>query len=120
MENINLKDFLIHTVTEYAKAKAEPYVEKGVTKVGYIIGIVVSALFLLAAFLMFFVFSGISLAVFLGEYLKSQYQGFLVVTILYLFLGWFIWMMRKRIVGKIIGRIMLKELKENMGGFSHS
>lgn len=114
MENVNLKDFLIKASLDYVKAKAEPYVEKGVTKIGYVFGIVVSALFLVASFLMFFIFSGISLAVYLGEYVKSSYQGFLIVTLIYLVLGWIVWMMRRRIIGRLIGKIMLKEIRSHL------
>jgi len=111
MENKNIGNLIYEALLNYMKEKAEPYIEKGIRKLARVAGILFSAIVLLASLLMVLVFSGITAAIFLNEFLGKNYLGFLIVTGVYLLMGWFTWIMRKKIVSKIIEHIMLQEAK---------
>ncbi|HSZ25865.1 MAG TPA: hypothetical protein VK766_09115 [Cytophagaceae bacterium] len=110
MGNFNIKDYLVNTFTSYVEAKAEPYIEKGIAKISHIIGIVLSALFLLFALLMVAIYLGIGFALIFSQLTGNYYWGFLIVALIYLMAGWVVWVLR-RSFGRWIEKIALREKK---------
>jgi hypothetical protein len=113
-ENTNFTEHLKKALLSYLSAKAEPYIEMGVTKISHLIGTLFSAGVWLFTFFMGIVFSGITIALVLNDFLGKPYWGFLIVTVTYLIFGAIVWSLRERLIGAWIRKLMLQEIKKTI------
>ena len=107
----NIKDYLLNTVLDYVKAKADELLEKTVTKATDLIGILVAIIFVLFTLGLFFLFTGIGIAFFISELTGKTYAGFLIMGCFYLLSGCLFWLLRRRLVSNPLKRIIMKNIK---------
>ncbi len=107
----NIKDYLLNTVLDYVKAKADELVEKTVTKTTDIIGILIAVIFVSFSLGLFFLFTGIGVAFFISELTGKTYVGFLIMGGFYLLSGCLFWLLRRRLISNPLKRIIMKNSK---------
>ena len=109
----SIKDQLVTTLLDSIKDKANEFVEKTVTKTTDIIGVCIALCFIFFAFGLFILFAGIGLALLISEWTGKIYAGFLILGIIYLICGWLFWVLRKKLIGNPLKKVIMKSVKGN-------
>jgi hypothetical protein len=100
-----LVNALIEPVKEYIKFKIEQMLRKAADKVSSAASRLFASIFFLFCFACFILFASIALALVISDYFGKPYSGFLAVSILYLLLGTFFYMMRNIFIKKPLMKI---------------
>ncbi len=79
-------------------------------KSSIVLSILLSGLLLIILFLLFIIFSGISLAFYLSEVTGKIYWGFLIVGAMYLAIGLIVWLFKKPLLQLPIMNSILNQI----------
>ena len=109
METKSSPTNLIEHLKDYISNKIRILLLKSSQKSFYILSSIISSAILSAFFFLFFVFSGIALALLIGEYLHHLYLGFLTVSFLYLIVFTVLFINRKTWLEEKITDLFIKK-----------
>jgi uncharacterized RDD family membrane protein YckC len=104
---------LADTIKEYVNTRIESVKLNAAEKSSAVLANLIARLIVAGVFLIFIVFSGIALALCLGEWLGKPWLGFLIVALLYLFIGIVVWIARVKIIQLPIMNAFIKQLVNN-------
>lgn len=107
-----LKDFFKDYIREYIKVTLVKLEDKAIDKVSGLAAALFGLIFLLLTFSLFFIFSTIALALFIGSLLGNHYWGFLIISLFYLAAGILLWTFRKKLIKRPVARILANALKK--------
>ena len=101
---------LAGNIKEYVNNRVNGIKLNVAEKTSAVIANLVAGLMAVFIFLLFIIFAGITLSFGLGKWIGEIWIGFLIVTFIYLLLGFVIWKLRKRIIQLPVMNAMLKQL----------
>ena len=107
----SLIENLINQTKDYAEKRIELYKMKVVDKTGFFISAIVLGLIFFVLFFIFFFILSIGLGFLIGSWVNSNAGGFLILAGLYLFAGFLLFILRRKLIrGPITGVLIRKFL----------
>lgn len=109
------------TKLEELAASLKAYVNTRITsvklsvaeKTAQVIANMIVGLVVAFVFICFLIFSSIALALWLGEWMGKPWAGFLIVAVLYLLLGFVVWIARVKFIRLPLMNILIKQFFSN-------
>lgn len=103
MESTSTTNSILEHIKQYYEIKIKLLKYQGIDKASAIIAEVITALVIVVLSLLAFIMLSISLAFFAGYLLKSNWEGFCCVTLLYVIIGFSAHLLKISIQNKLIG-----------------
>lgn len=114
MDNVfSIAGELAATAKEYMNARIESAKLLVAEKSSAVIAGLVAGAILVVVFFGFLVFTGIAVAMALGQYTGRPWLGFLAVAFLYLLTGVLIWKLKEKLIRRPVMNAMLRQLTSN-------
>ena len=101
---------LADTVKDFVNIRIESAKLSIAEKSSAVFANLIAGLIVAAVFMFFVVFSSIALAFGLGEWIGKTWAGFLIVSLLYLFIGIIVWFARVKLIQLPIINAFIKQL----------
>jgi Putative Actinobacterial Holin-X, holin superfamily III len=111
METVFIKvEEIANSIKEYAELKVDAAKLQIAEKTSAVMANFAAGLVVLVVFLHFFIFGSIALSFGIADYVGKTWLGFLIVALLYLLLGIFVWVARVKIIRLPIMNGLLTQL----------
>lgn len=101
---------LAGNIKDYINARVDAIKLSAAEKVSWLIANLAAAFIAVFVFLLVLIFSGIALALVLGEWIGKTWAGFLLVAFAYLLFGIIIWKRRRKIIQLPVMNALIEQI----------